>query len=203
MFEIGGEGKQDNEEGSSPENPIIMSEVAASDFEALLTILYASRFSTSEPDPDASVIVPAFRLANMWNFIELRSSLLPLAEKALGDIDKILFGRQFNVEQWLEPAHTNLCQRPEPLTTDEAMKLGIHSVLLISHMREEFHPAKVASGLTSCGSCLGYNLNSNRWCSDCSCHSIQLIAKPISHNKVQEKVKKWVKNGCVLGCVNM
>lgn len=41
MSEIASKFERSDEEGSSSENPIIMSGVAASDFEALLTVLYA------------------------------------------------------------------------------------------------------------------------------------------------------------------
>lgn len=42
MFKIASESSQESGEGSSPENPIVMSGVTASDFEALLTVLYAT-----------------------------------------------------------------------------------------------------------------------------------------------------------------
>ena len=42
MFKIASESDQESGEGSSPENPIVMSGVKASDFEALLTVLYAT-----------------------------------------------------------------------------------------------------------------------------------------------------------------
>ncbi|CAE6470353.1 unnamed protein product [Rhizoctonia solani] len=93
------------EEGSSPEHPIIIEGVAASDFAALLTVLYASQFSSNQPTPDAPLIIPAFRLANMFDFSELRAYLLPLAEEKLGDVDKIVFAREFDIKEWLAPAH--------------------------------------------------------------------------------------------------
>ncbi|KAG9119742.1 hypothetical protein FRC07_005076, partial [Ceratobasidium sp. 392] len=129
---------RDPAEGTCPENPIIMEGVAASDFESLLTVLYATRFSTHHPEPKASLIIPAFRLAHMWSFEDLQTYLLPLAEKELDNVDKIVFAREFAITEWLAPAHVGLCQRKEPITTDEAFRLGIHSILLISLMREEY-----------------------------------------------------------------
>jgi hypothetical protein len=43
MFAVAAESsdEQINEEGSSPDNPIVMLGVSASDFECLLTVLYA------------------------------------------------------------------------------------------------------------------------------------------------------------------
>ncbi|KAG8695798.1 hypothetical protein FRC11_001208, partial [Ceratobasidium sp. 423] len=86
------------EEGSSPEHPIVMKGIVASDFAALLKVLYASLFSSNQPVSDAPLIIPAFRLANMLNFSELRAHLLPLAEKSLDDIDKIVFAREFDIQ---------------------------------------------------------------------------------------------------------
>ncbi|KAF8598501.1 hypothetical protein BDV93DRAFT_561212 [Ceratobasidium sp. AG-I] len=94
MFSVAEASGDDQEEGSSPDNPIVMLGVAVSDFEALLKVLYATRFSTNQPDPEAPLIIPAFRLANKWNFSELSSYLLPLAEKVLNDVDKIAFVRE-------------------------------------------------------------------------------------------------------------
>ncbi|CAE6523985.1 unnamed protein product [Rhizoctonia solani] len=67
-------------EGSSPEPPIRLEGVSALDLAALLRVLYASQFSGDQLTPEASLIIPAFRLTNMLNFSKLRAHLLPLAE---------------------------------------------------------------------------------------------------------------------------
>ncbi|CAE6476336.1 unnamed protein product [Rhizoctonia solani] len=123
-------------EGSSTDNPIKMEGVSAHDFECLLTVLYASFFSTRQPEPEASLIIPAFRLANMWNFSDLREHLVPLAERVLGDTAKIAFAREFNIDQWIAPAYARLCQRKEPLDSEEAKTIGLEGVLFISRIRE-------------------------------------------------------------------
>lgn len=48
-----------------------------------------------------------------------------LAEKGLSDVGKIIFAREFDVKDWLAPAHTKLCQRTEAFTSEEAAKLGV------------------------------------------------------------------------------
>ncbi|CAE6450665.1 unnamed protein product [Rhizoctonia solani] len=139
MFKIAEESGGDSEEppeGSSTERPIKMEGVSAQDFENLLTVLYANHFSTHQPEPNASLIIPAFRLANMWNFSELRDYLMPLAEQVLNDASKIAFAREFHVQQWIVPAFVRLCHRKEPLDTDEAKMIGLEGVLLISRIRE-------------------------------------------------------------------
>ncbi|CAE6524018.1 unnamed protein product [Rhizoctonia solani] len=124
-------GKSDDDElepepGSSPEHPIVVKGVAASDFAALLQVLYESHFSRNQHVPETQLIIPSFRLANLLTFSELRTYLLPLAEKNLCDVDKIVFAREFGIKEWLAPAHVRLCQREKPLSTEEARKLGPH-----------------------------------------------------------------------------
>ncbi|KAH7338058.1 hypothetical protein B0J17DRAFT_572054 [Rhizoctonia solani] len=159
------------EEGSSPEHPIVIEGVAASDFTALLRVLYASLFSSHQPSLEAPLIVPVFRLANMFKFAELRAYLLPLAEKSLNDADKIVFAKEFSVKQWLAPAYTRLCQREERLSIEEARKLEVDSVLMISHMREQYrrHGSVAISGQYYCYGCLGMETgHGTARCSYCS-----------------------------------
>ncbi|CAE6437641.1 unnamed protein product [Rhizoctonia solani] len=66
MFKVPNVKGDKPEEGSSPEHPIKMEGVKASDFAALLKALYAGQFCTRQLAPKAPLVVPAFRLANMW-----------------------------------------------------------------------------------------------------------------------------------------
>ncbi|CAE6421768.1 unnamed protein product, partial [Rhizoctonia solani] len=146
------------EEGSSPEHPIIINGVSASDFAALLTVLYAGQFSSNQPTLNAPLIIPAFRLANMFNFSELRAYLLPLAEENLDDVDKIVFAREFDIKEWLAPAHIRLCQRDDHLSAEEARKLEVDSVLMISRMRER-HRTRSSAAIANnvyCHKCCGW-----------------------------------------------
>ncbi|KAG8774816.1 hypothetical protein FRC12_001799 [Ceratobasidium sp. 428] len=131
--------KGDTNEGSSPESPITLEGISASDFESLLDVLYASKFSSTQATPGPEVIIPALRLSHKWNFEDLYNNLVLFAQDKLDDIDKVVLARECGIKQWLEPAHTKLCQRREPFTTDEAAKLGLDSLLLILRIRDESH----------------------------------------------------------------
>ncbi|CAE6469473.1 unnamed protein product [Rhizoctonia solani] len=171
MFKVPKPDTDEPEEGSSPEHPIIIEGVAAYDFTALLRVLYASHFSSSQPAPEAPLIIPAFRLANMFNFSELRAYLLPLAEKSLGDVDKIVFAREFDIKEWLVPAHVNLCKREERLSIEEARKLEVDSVLMISHMREQYQSRgnTTITGSYYCYGCTGLTYyGSGVYCKNCN-----------------------------------
>ncbi|CUA75515.1 hypothetical protein RSOLAG22IIIB_11797 [Rhizoctonia solani] len=211
MFRVPKSKDDEPEEGSSPEHPIVMEGVKADDFVALLKVLYASHFSTHQPEPDASLIIPAFRLANMWNFSDLRAFLLPLAEKHLTDIDKILFAREFDIKNWLAPAHIRLCQREEKLTTEEARKLGVDSLLLIARLGGQgSSKSKLTSGHRYCASCIGLNYygGSGYTCNGCQgssgCYgdfyytgggTVMTGSQP--NPSLEAEVNKWVEGGCI------
>ncbi|KEP46312.1 BTB/POZ domain protein, partial [Rhizoctonia solani 123E] len=197
------------EEGSSPERPIVMKGIAASDFAGLLKVLYASLFSANQPVPDATLVIPAFRLANMLNFAELRGHLLPLAEKNLNDVDKIEFAREFDIKEWLAPAYTRICQREEPLNTEEARKLGVDGVLFIMLMRELHRTSGLVLDANNfyCGSCTGLSGVYPTICRGCGinganrCHysgpgtMMQNGINSADVTSIEAKVKEWVETG--------
>ncbi|CAE6524048.1 unnamed protein product [Rhizoctonia solani] len=210
MFRVPKSEDGEPEEGSSPEHPIIMEGVKADDFVALLKVLYASHFSTHQPEPEASLIIPAFRLANMWNFSDLRAFLLPLAEKHLSDIDKILFAREFDIKGWLAPVHIRLCQRQEKLTTEEARKLGVDSLLLIARLGgQNSFKSNFINGQRYCTGCIGFTYSSSY--SNCiTCQGSSgyngyfyyngggtLMVGNQTNPSIETEVNKWVEDGCV------
>ncbi|KAH7338082.1 hypothetical protein B0J17DRAFT_410342 [Rhizoctonia solani] len=211
MFKVPKAEDGEPEEGSSPEHPILMEGVKADDFVALLKVLYASHFSSNQPEPEASLIIPAFRLANMWNFSDLRAFLLPLAEKYLSDIDKILFAREFEIKDWLAPAHIRLCERQEKLTTEEARKLGVDSLLLIARLGGQgSSKPRVTSGQRYCTSCIGFTNGGGSYptCTGCQNGSGNygyfiyngpgtLFGGNQDSDSLETEVKKWVQDGCV------
>jgi hypothetical protein len=167
---------------------------------SLLTrnLMCHSRFSDDRPSTEASLIIPAFRLANLWRFSDLCALLQPLADKVMSDVDKIVFAREFNIWEWLPTAHVRLCQRQEPLTVEEATKLGMHSLLMISRLREEFPPLLASSQALSCAGVSGsgrYRGNFGH-CTGCITQSLHSTASVTS--KLEEMIKEWVQNGCVL-----
>ncbi|KAH7338059.1 hypothetical protein B0J17DRAFT_660610 [Rhizoctonia solani] len=206
------------EEGLSPEQPIKLKGVSASEFAALLRVLYASHFSSNQPAPEPPLIIPAFRLAYMLNFSELRTFLLPLAEKNMNDVDKIVFAREFDIKQWLIPAHVQLCQRENSLNTEEARKLGVDSVLIISRMREQHRSVIQTSALIVgqcychiCGGMSHKNGGYSQACSGCggidgtaylryngSSLTAQSGTATINSTAIEAGVKKWVEDGCTV-----
>ncbi|KAG8750558.1 hypothetical protein FRC11_010302 [Ceratobasidium sp. 423] len=178
MFEVPKRENGKPQEGSSPEYPVVIHGASASDFAALLRVLYASH----QPAPEAPLIIPAFRLANLLGFSELRAYLLLLAEKNLDDVDKIVFAREFGIKDWLTPAYLRLYQREEHLSLEEAHKLGISSVLMISRVREKIRGqsqgTKAVVGQFYCNDCFGLECvthgNNSYYCYNCNSRSVAL-----------------------------
>ncbi|KAH7338050.1 hypothetical protein B0J17DRAFT_660579 [Rhizoctonia solani] len=203
------------EEGSSAEYPIKLEGVAASDFAALLRVLYASQFSSSQLVPEAPLIISAFRLANMFKFTDLRAYLLPLVEKSLDDVDKIVFAREFGIKEWPAPAHIRLCKREGVLSTEEASKLGVQSVLLISRMREKYRSQVIMATTETvyCKRCAGWQYYGTG-CYTCQhCHtngrdSYLLYLGPgtigtrttTNDTALEEEVKKWTEDEYITKC---
>ncbi|CAE6446118.1 unnamed protein product [Rhizoctonia solani] len=196
-------------EGSS-NHPIVMNGITASDFAALLKILYARRCPSHQSATEVPLIIPAFRLANVLKFFELCAELLPIVEKDLGDVEKVVLAREFEIKEWLAPAHVRLCQREAPLTNAEARKLGVDSVLIISLMREK-HRGPNREPTTNddyCADCVGLNHHSNSYkCDNCGNPGGHFRyvgpGKLWGQNKfnstaIEAGVAKWVENGCVV-----
>jgi hypothetical protein len=131
----------------------------------------------------------------MWNFVELRACLIPLAEKVLGDVDKIVCAREFHVDQWTTPAYIKLCQREEPLTSEEAAKIGLEGTLLIFRIRERPGGYSNTSSLCSSTSCRR-QLTFQAYCNYCGCYrNISQSKVSMSEKDVEERINAWVKNG--------
>ncbi|KAG8764180.1 hypothetical protein FRC12_008238 [Ceratobasidium sp. 428] len=191
--------KGDTNEGSSPESPIMLEGISASDFESLLDVLYASKFSSTQVTPGPEVIIPALRLSHKWNFEDLYNHLVVFAQDKIDNIDKIVLARECGIKQWLEPAHTGLCLRKEPFTTDEAAKIGIDSLLLIIRIRDESHTSALGPEQQApiCCNCTGHLVHHcNTYCGMCNTYS-HFITPPrqfpgLSEAEIKSRVEEWI-----------
>ncbi|KAH7338078.1 hypothetical protein B0J17DRAFT_628633 [Rhizoctonia solani] len=212
-------------EGATPERPIVLNGVSASDFEALLTVLYA--YARIQPELTPSLLVSAFRLAHMWNFPDLRAYLLLRAAEILDDIGKIEFANEFNIKEWLLPAYMNLCRRSKSPTIDEATRLGVHGLLVGFRLREHYRPwdptrsSKIGSSDSQkyCDSCFGYSyhrgigftfglgLKNSKPPDLCTCtnygnetrtwyHRTHTSTSDDTDDTLKNRLTRWIEEGC-------
>ncbi|KAG9095687.1 hypothetical protein FRC06_009538 [Ceratobasidium sp. 370] len=78
----------------------------------------------------------ALQLADMWDFAHHRAYLLEMAFNTFDIVDQIVLAEQFNVRDRIQRLYLQLCQRHEPLTMEEARKLGLEGTALVGRLRE-------------------------------------------------------------------
>jgi hypothetical protein len=85
--------------------------------------------------------VSVLKLATMWDFEDIRNEAINRVALMTRDpVEKIVLARTYHVEQWLVPALNDLVRRTEPLSLEEAVKLGWDYTLKIGQVREGFRP---------------------------------------------------------------
>ncbi|CAE6432895.1 unnamed protein product [Rhizoctonia solani] len=182
-------------EGSSTDHPIKLEGVSSSDFECLLTFLYEGHLKGKQANRDLSLLVPAFRLAHMWSFTELRVTLLPILERSLDDIDKIVYAREFGIEGWITPAYVKLYRREEPLSTEEAEKIGFKSAMLIFRLREERYSAAYQQCCGQTPKVESMTVNLQTRCD--SCGNRRSMNNNATDKAIEERISTWEKGGQV------
>ncbi|EPQ53960.1 hypothetical protein GLOTRDRAFT_23935, partial [Gloeophyllum trabeum ATCC 11539] len=105
------------------------------DFERFLGVLYPAAFhqhTATTLDEWTSILA----LSTQWGFDSIRllaiKEVLPLASP----IDKIVLGHKYDIQEWLPDAYHALCVRKDPLSDDEAERLGAKDTARVARIRE-------------------------------------------------------------------
>ncbi|KAJ3527408.1 hypothetical protein NMY22_g9801 [Coprinellus aureogranulatus] len=154
-------------EGTADNKPIVLPEVKAEEFEALLDYFYEPPRSLENALPSswlckeataeneegkAEQTFTAMRLLNLlsvahrFDFENARYFAIEGLEKRMSQftpVDRILLSRRFDVDQWLRPAYVDLCRREKSLSIAEAQQLGLETTTLIAQAREAFVEEKI------------------------------------------------------------
>lgn len=73
-------------------------------------------------------------------------ALRHLQALALPAVDRVLLAREFDLGgRWALAAYTALCERPQPLSLDEAARLGLATATRVAQVREELQARKHSS----------------------------------------------------------
>ncbi|KAI6046772.1 hypothetical protein EDC04DRAFT_1248639 [Pisolithus marmoratus] len=125
-------------EGSSDENPIRLRGTSKNDFEQLLKSLLHRKYSQQPNLPNSiEQWTSVLKLSTMWCFEKLRqASIDALAKSGIGPVDKVALSHRYHIKDWLLPALNELARRPEPITTEEAKRMGIDIALKLASIRE-------------------------------------------------------------------
>lgn len=76
-------------------------------------------------------------LAHRWQFETIKTLAIRNMEDYITPIDRVVWGAEYDVgNNWLLKGYTALGTREEPLSDEEGMRLGLHTVLRLSRLRE-------------------------------------------------------------------
>ncbi|KAA1470535.1 hypothetical protein DENSPDRAFT_742471, partial [Dentipellis sp. KUC8613] len=115
--------------------PVALDDVKPSEFDAFLSILYPTTFhehGVTTVEGWTSVL----RLSTKWSFSSIRTLATGALQRIASSVDKVVLGRTYDIGAWLRPNLVALCDREQPLTMDEGLRLGVRDVILITSVRE-------------------------------------------------------------------
>ncbi|KAJ7350637.1 hypothetical protein DFH08DRAFT_621004, partial [Mycena albidolilacea] len=124
--------------GSSDETPFELDGIKCVDFRRLLGVLYPMTAIPKTPTLSKDEWISVLKLANLWDFIEVRNlaiEQLTLYAGSLDCIERILFARQFDVSAWLRSGFVELARRKAIISREEGGRIGWDVALQISRLR--------------------------------------------------------------------
>jgi hypothetical protein len=75
-------------------------------------------------------------LSTRWGFTSIRELAIRCLKPSTPD-QRLILGRKYGVDQWIPLALQELCERPQPLTPDEARLMDLEDVVLVGSVREK------------------------------------------------------------------
>ncbi|TFY58447.1 hypothetical protein EVG20_g8144, partial [Dentipellis fragilis] len=114
---------------------VALKDVECSEFDAFLSILYPTKFH----ECDVTTVegwTSVLRLSAKWSFSSVRTLATGALQRIASPVDKVVLGRTYDIGAWLRPNLVALCDREQPLTMDEGLRLGVRDVILITSVRE-------------------------------------------------------------------
>ncbi|KAG8967805.1 hypothetical protein FRC05_001901 [Tulasnella sp. 425] len=143
---LGGSG-----EGKSDEDPIALGSITTFEMESFVDVLDARIFD-KEGKREWKQLAAALHLSTMWEFEQVRARLIKdmsliIDNGGIDPLDRIEVSIQCRVSDWLYPAYQELCDRTEPLTTEEAKRLGMDRLAAVYRVDSTVYsiPLRLAS----------------------------------------------------------
>ncbi|KZP08638.1 hypothetical protein FIBSPDRAFT_761076, partial [Athelia psychrophila] len=121
--------------GLSKEDPFILDDIKAAHFDNFLSILYPYAYGvyTASTVEEWTAIL---HLANEWRFESIRTLAIKHLAPIATDIDKIILGRQYAIDEWLADAYLAVCLREESLSKEEGTRMEKEDIIEINAIRQ-------------------------------------------------------------------
>lgn len=75
-------------------------------------------------------------LSTRWGFASIRDMAIRCMEPPTPH-ERLILGQKYGVDEWIPLALQELCERPQPLTPDEARLMDFEDVVLVGSVREK------------------------------------------------------------------
>jgi len=125
--------------------------VSEAEFESLLKVLYSVPFKNNTLTQQEWISV--LNLSTMWDFSDIRKGAIDELSKDMGPIQKIKYGRNFGVEEWVKDGYVGLLKRSDPITDEEAKCLGWETAAKLFRLREQVYRTPPTSVTENCATC--------------------------------------------------
>ncbi|KAJ7243589.1 hypothetical protein B0H12DRAFT_829320 [Mycena haematopus] len=125
--------------GTLESEAIPLEEVGISEFECLLDFFYNGMYHRASFS--LSQWITLLSISTRLGFDLLRAQAIHSIEESpttFDPIDKLVLAMKYSIPEWLAPAYTALCQRPNCLEEWEAEKIGLKKTVQIARAREAF-----------------------------------------------------------------
>ncbi|KZP08624.1 hypothetical protein FIBSPDRAFT_1052292 [Athelia psychrophila] len=122
--------------GLSGDDPLILEDITVSHFDNFLSILfpYAYGVYTASTVEEWTAIL---HLANEWRFESIRTLAITHLFPIATDVEKIILGRQYAIDEWLGEAYLAICSREQWLSKEEGMRMKKEDIIEISAIRHQ------------------------------------------------------------------
>ncbi|KAG7449823.1 uncharacterized protein BT62DRAFT_871066, partial [Guyanagaster necrorhizus] len=125
-------------EGLSDELPLVLHGISAEDFGHLLEIVYPQKVPQDYSAFRKQEWISVLRLSTMWHLSDIRQlTIKHLQEMVLDPVEHVVLAKSYSVSSWLRTGYLGLVKRTQPLSLEEAEKIGFQSAIQIFQVREE------------------------------------------------------------------
>ncbi|KAG6325991.1 hypothetical protein ID866_13098 [Astraeus odoratus] len=92
------------------------------------------------------------KLATTWGFKDTRQAAIDaLNDSQIGLVDRVVLAQTYDIKDWLLPALNQLAQRAEPISLEEAGRIGVDVALKMTWVRERLKSTSIHH-CSRCGS---------------------------------------------------
>jgi hypothetical protein len=89
-------------------------------------------------------------LSTRWGFTSIRDLAIRCI-KPPNPLDRLILARKHALEKWILPALLDLCERPEPLSLEEARLMDFEDVVLVGSVRQTVRSSTLTVDATEIG----------------------------------------------------